>query len=246
MSLSNWRWRSLSTLSVSYGIFWDASSPKILHRTSKACVASRTTKELYSMFRVMMLNASKTSSITSKVVKSLTSSALVLPHSLNLRKMVVLPVTVVKANNGVVLLKADTVVELRVATETKVGMDNSVGVTDNRTPTVAANNNMVVDNQAMLWDPMMVVNSIIKTSHSPQEAVLTNLAQCLWAIWVRWTLEAHKTYWTLWEWIPSMWEYWLMSKVSPKEPHSWTSEVLKTTREHWNLMGKRHPTAQDA
>lgn len=102
------------------------------------------------MFRVMMLNASKTSSITSKVVKSLTSSALVLPHSLNLRKMVVLPVTVVKANNGVVLLKADTVVELRVATETKVGMDNSVGVTDNRTPTVAANNNMVVDNQAML------------------------------------------------------------------------------------------------
>ena len=101
------------------------------------------------MFRVMMLNASKTSSITSKVVKSLTSSALVLPHSLNLRKMVVLPVTVVKANNGVVI-RADTVVETRVATETKVGMDNSVVVTDNRTTTVAANNNMVVDNQATL------------------------------------------------------------------------------------------------
>ena len=196
------------------------------------------------MFRVMMLNASKTSSITSKVVKSLTSSALVLPHSLNLRKMVVLPVTVVKANNGVVI-RADTVVETRVATETKVGMDNSVVVTDNRTPTVAANNNMVVDNQATLWDPMMVGNIIIKTSHSPQEAVLTNLAQCLWAIWVRWTLEAHKNYWTLWEWIPSMSEYWLMSKASPKEQHSSTSVVLKTTRELWNLMGKRHPTAQD-
>ena len=101
------------------------------------------------MFRVMMLNASKTSSITSKVVKSLTSSAVVLLHCPSLRKMVDLPVTVVKANNGVVP-KADTVVEARVATETKVGMDNSVVVTDNRTPTVAANNNMVVDNQATL------------------------------------------------------------------------------------------------
>ena len=102
------------------------------------------------MFRLKMLKKSKTSSITSKTVKSLTLSALVLLLFLSLRKMVDLPVTVAKANNGVVH-KVDMEVEAKVATETKVDMDNSVVATDsnNSPPMVAINNrHMVVDNQA--------------------------------------------------------------------------------------------------